>query len=175
MTKIGRFRLLGALAVTSATIAASASAAQGASYSAADRQWLRTSIEGDRFEVAGGAIAQQKGSSATVRALGAKLTSDHTKSLKDAVTLARKLHIPVPSSPTPSEQWELSIVGTLSGGPFDHWYSALEVEDHKQDISESHDEVSEGTNRQIRKLAAEDLPMLKEHLKLSTQALAVSP
>jgi putative membrane protein len=95
--------------------------------------------------------------------------------LKDAITTARELGISVPGKPTPSQQWELQIVGTLSGSQFDHWYSALEVEDHKQDISESHDEVTEGGNREIKKLAAEDLPMLREHLKLSTQALGVSP
>ena len=70
---------------------------------------------------------------------------------------------------------ELQIVGTLSGTQFDHWYSDLEVEDHKQDITEGKDEVKEGSNPQIKKLSAQDLPMLKEHLKLLMQALSVSP
>ena len=119
-------------------------------------------------------LAQQKGS-ATVKSLGARLVADHTKSLKDAIAVARKLGISVPGKPTPSQEWELQIVGTLSGAQFNHWYSSLEVGDHQQDIKESHDEVTEGGNRQVKKLAAEDLPVLKEHLKLAVQALSVSP
>jgi putative membrane protein len=161
-------------AIVALLVGSGAAAEAAGRHSAADEQWLKTSIEGDRFEIAGGIIAQQKGTSPTVRALGARLITDHTKSLKDAARLARKLGISVPGSPTPSEQWELQIVSTLSGPQFDHWYSALEVEDHKQDITESKDEVSEGSSRQVIKLAKEDLPMLKEHLKLSTQALSTS-
>jgi putative membrane protein len=170
------FRMVasGAL-VTIGLLAATGSSAQAAHVSAWDQQWLKTSIEGDRFEIAGGLLAQQKSANPTVRSLGARLVSDHTKSLKDAMAAAHKLGISVPGKPTPSMQWELQIVGTLSGAPFDHWYSDLEVEDHKQDITESTDEVKEGSNPQIKKLAAQDLPMLKEHLKLSTQALSVSP
>jgi putative membrane protein len=163
------------VAVISLAMLVLAGSAQAAHTSAWDEQWLKTSIEGDRFEIEGGTMAQQKSLNPTVRSLGAKLVADHSKSLKDAIAAARKLGISVPGKPSPSMQWELRIVGTLSGSQFDHWYSDLEVEDHKQDITESTDEVKEGTNRQLKKLAAEDLPMLKEHLKLSTQALSVSP
>jgi putative membrane protein len=170
------FRKLAAVSLAAlGVLAATGGAAQAAHVSAWDQQWLKTSIEGDRFEIAGGLLAQQKGASPTVRALGARLVKDHTKSLKDASKVARRLGMSVPSKPTPSMQWELQIVGTLSGSQFDHWYSELEIEDHKQDISESSDEVKEGSNPQIRKLAVEDLPMLKEHLKLSMHALSVSP
>jgi predicted outer membrane protein len=163
------------LATLGLIAAATSATAQAAHVSAWDQQWLKTSIEGDRFEIAGGMLAQQKGASATVRALGARLVTDHTKSLKDASKVARRLGISVPGKPTPSMQWELQIVGTLSGSQFDHWYSDLEVEDHKQDITESKDEIKEGSNPQVKKLAAEDLPVLKEHLALSIHALGVSP
>jgi putative membrane protein len=169
-----RLRRASALSLAVVGTLAISSQAQAASHSAWDEQWLKTSIEGDRFEIAGGLLAQQKGS-ATVKSLGARLVADHSKSLKDAIAVAHKLGISVPGKPTPSQQWELQIVGTLSGAQFNHWYSALEVEDHKQDITESHDEVTEGGNREVKKLAAEDLPMLREHLKLATQALSVSP
>jgi putative membrane protein len=161
------------LSLTALAMGAAGAQAQARRYSAADAQWLKTSIEGDRFEIAGGVIAQQKGANATVKALGAKLLSDHTKSLKDAIKAARKLGISVPNAPTPSEQWELRVVATQSGAEFDRWYSSLEVEDHKQDITESQDEVKEGSNTMLRNLAKEDLPMLKEHLKLSQQAVAL--
>lgn len=84
------------------------------------------SIEGDRFEIAGGNLAQQKASAQIVKALGQRLVTDHAKSLKDAEDVAKKLGIEVPSSPSPSQQWELRVVATFSGHSFDFWYSDLE-------------------------------------------------
>jgi putative membrane protein len=141
----------------------------GKSFSAWDEQWLMSSIEGDRFEIAGGQLAQSKGASSAVRQLGARLVADHSKSLQDAIDVAHHLGIEVPGEPSPSQQWELRAVADLS--PFDHWYADLEVQDHKQDIQESEDEVSKGCNREIRHLAADDLPTLREHLALAEAAL----
>jgi putative membrane protein len=145
------------------------SSCHGKHYSAWDEQWLMTSIEGDRFEIAGGQLAQSKGSSQAVKQLGARLVKDHSKSLQDAIDVAHRLGIDVPSEPSPSQQWELRAVAKLS--PFDHWYADLEVQDHKQDIQESEDEVKKGCNQEIRHLAAQDLPVLRQHLALAEAAL----
>src|SRR3978361_2314734 len=119
------------------TMFVTVSSAQAAHFSAWDEQWLKTSIEGDRFEIEGGTMAQQKSLGPTVRSLGAKLVADHSKSLKDAIAAARKLGISVPGKPSPSMQWELRIVGTLSGSQFAHWSSDPETEDHKQRMHEA--------------------------------------
>jgi putative membrane protein len=139
--------------------------------SAWDEQWLMMSIEGDRFEIAGGKLAQEKGSTEIVRNLGARLVRDHTKSLEEAVALAKRLGIAVPDSPSPTQQWELRVVATFSGREFDRWYSDLEVQDHIQDIMEAQDEVKQGTNPDVRHLAAEEIPVLQQHLELARAAL----
>src|SRR4051812_13124192 len=144
------------------------------SYSAFDEQSLKTSIEGDRFEIAGGRLAQSQGASQQVRDLGARLEKDHSKSLADAIKVAHRLHIAVPSEPSESQQWELQAVAKFTGQDFDHQYSDLEVKDHHQDISEAEDEVDMGTSAAVRKLAKDDLPTLREHLKLSQAALKAS-
>src|SRR5205085_12235569 len=115
-------------------------------YSAWDEQWLEGAIEGDRFEVAGGRLAQRKGTDPKVKALGARLVKDHAASLKDAVALARRLGIEVPKTPSPSQEWELHAVNQFSGAQFDRNYAALEVQDHLQDITEARDEVEQGLN-----------------------------
>jgi putative membrane protein len=138
-------------------------------YSAWDQQWLQTSIEGDLFEIAGGTVAQQKGSTAAVKAYGLRLVTDHTKSLKDATKLARALGIKVPKAPSPSQQWELQTVAGFSGAQFDANYADLEAKDHQQDISEAKDEVKDGTNASLRHDAKTELPTLKQHLKIAEQ------
>ena len=157
-------------AVALSGLPASAAGPSRASVSAADSMWLRTSIEGDRFEITGGKLAQTKGQNPAVKALGARLVKDHSKSLASAVKTAKRLHIEVPKTPSPSMEWELSVVASLSGAAFDQWYTSLEVADHKQDIDETKNELAVGLNASVRKEARTDLPVLRQHLKLSRAA-----
>ena len=143
----------------------------GIRYSSWDQQWVTASIQGDRFEVIGGRLAATKGTTPQVRALGARLVKDHGKSLADAERLARRLGIDIPKTPTESQQWELRTVGSFTGIAFDRAYADLEVADHKQDIQEADDEVSDGSNRTVRHMAHDELPMLRAHLQLSRTAL----
>jgi putative membrane protein len=138
-------------------------------YSAWDKQWLQTSIEGDLFEIQGGKLAQQQGDTQGVRDYGQRLVTDHTKSLQDATALANKLGIEVPKAPSPSMQWELQTVGSLNGAAFDAAYADLEAKDHQQDISEAQDEVSDGTNPAIRHDAKQEIPTLQQHLQIAEQ------
>jgi putative membrane protein len=163
--------VLGAAAGLS--VAAGGTLAHGAShakrYSAADKMSLQTSIMGDRFEIAGGKLAGQHGSTPAVKAYGARLVKDHSSSLKDAIALAKKLGIKVPTAPSPSQQWDLAILGGLTGQQFDQQYADLEAKDHQQDISETTDEVKSGSNPQIVAAARKELPTLRAHLAIAQQ------
>jgi putative membrane protein len=142
-----------------------------ASVPAFDEHNLQMSIQGDRFEIVAGKLAERRGS-APVRALGHRLVKDHSKSLTEAVRLAKRLDVDVPKAPTPSQLWEIDVLRSYSGHTFDVWYSRLEVNDHRQDIQETSDEIDQGRSRAIRALAKQDLPVLKAHLKLSKATLA---
>jgi putative membrane protein len=171
-----------ALAATALTLAlaAPASAARqsecggrtGHAVSAQDATWLMTGIQGDRFEIIGGTAAQTKGVTAQMKAFGARLVRDHSKSLRDAVRAAHRFHVDVPKTPSPSEEWELRTVGAFTGTAFDRSYSDLEVQDHIQDIQETKDEISDGCNRTVRGLARDDLPVLRQHLQIARQLKA---
>jgi putative membrane protein len=143
--------------------------------SAWDEEWLMMSIEGDRFEIAGGKIAQDKGRTEEVRNLGKTLVKDHSASLQEAIGLAEKYGIDVPDEPSPTQQWQLRVVKTFSGCKFDKWYSDLEVQDHVQDIQEAKDEVELGCNEEIRDDAKDEIPVLEYHLQLAQEALKSAP
>ena len=160
-----------ALAVLAAAVATVAGAAQGPT-SAWDKEWLKTSLAGDRFEIQGGKLALSRSHNAALRTLARHLVSDHSKSLHEGARLAASLGVKVPKSPEPSMVWELKMVSSLPTGAFERWYSSLEVYDHVQDVQEAQSEVSEGTNPDVRHEAAKDLPTLKMHLRLSRRALA---
>jgi putative membrane protein len=162
--------LLGVAAVVTGLAIAPAAAHAATAYSPLDEQILRTSIQGDRFEIIGGGIAQAHAGSVQVKQLGARLVKDHTKSLREAVALAKRLGIPVPSTPSTTQEWQLQVVSGLSGHAFDVAYSRLEIQDHKQDIGDVHTELRGGFNAEIRALERKDLPTLRIHLHLSKLA-----
>jgi putative membrane protein len=139
-----------------------------------DVVYVKTAIQGDVFEIKGGNLALGKTANASIKTLAQRLITDHTKSLHEALDIAREYGIHAQQEPTPSEAWELEELAELSGGPFDHDYAELEVADHQQDIEDARNEVLMGCNREIRADAAKELPTLREHLKLAQAALATT-
>src|SRR5437588_7253808 len=99
-------------AAAALTTAGGSAAADGtgraarAQSSGLDREYLKTGMEGDLFEIQGGKLAEARSGNAAVRKLARTLLRDHTKSFHEAAALARKLGVEVPKDPTPSEQWE---------------------------------------------------------------------
>jgi putative membrane protein len=167
----------GAAIVTLAISVSPAAARPGRAHgvSGLDKQYLTTSMQGDLFEIRGGKLAERHTHNRSVLKLARTLITDHTKSFDQTAALARRLHVSVPSSPTGSQKWELAIVGSLHNQrSFNHWYSSLEVGDHVQDISEATDEVTDGSNAEVRKDARDEIPVLRKHLRLARQALAHS-
>jgi putative membrane protein len=168
MTRVTRFLVPAAAAAALALTAASAPAkAPHGQLSAADKMWLQSSISGDRFEIQGGQIAQTRAATQAVKDYGARLVTDHTKSLKEAMALAKAHRVEIPKAPTPSEQWELRVIAGQSGAAFDTLYVDLETADHEQDIAETRDEISDGTNVGARAAARKDLPVLVTHLRIA--------
>lgn len=154
-----------------------AQAANQPQVSAQDVNYLQSSISGDRFEIIGGRIAMSKSSDSAVRRLAQRLIMDHTKSLHEAMSIAKQLNVKAPDAPTPSEVWELNTVRSLSGSTFDASYSTLEFKDHQQDIEETTFETMHGASAMVKADAKKDLPVLKRHLALAmtaTQSLGLS-
>jgi putative membrane protein len=167
-----KWSLLAALAAAMLVPGAAVSATHSrAAVSAFDKYWLKSSVQGDVFEIKGGQIAKSKGSDPSVKSLGETLVKDHSKSLSDAKKLAAKLGVRLEMKPTPSMSWELSVVQSMTGKSFDQWYAKLEVQDHVQDIQDATEAAKQATNPSVRAEAKKDLPMLKKHLALAKAAL----
>jgi putative membrane protein len=149
---------------------APAQSAPAAALSAQDEAYLMNSAEGDAFEVQGGKLALKMSKNPKVRKLATTLVADHSKSLQEAQAMGKKFHVKIEPMPSPSQAWELKIVGAQSGADFDRWYSELEVSDHNQDITEATFEQRKGQAAEVRDSAAKELPDLRKHLKLAEDA-----
>jgi putative membrane protein len=166
-----RIPVLAACAVFAGAALATTATGAGTSLSALDRHYLKSSAEGDAFEIRGGKLALEKSADREVRKLARTLVKDHSKSLRETEALARSLGVRVDAKPSPSQAWELAIVETKSGRAFDSWYASLEVQDHMQDITEAIEERDRGSNSRVRASARKELPDLRKHLKLAKRAL----
>jgi putative membrane protein len=168
-----------ALAPAAATAASTASpsptrSASGAKY-AADRHWLKAIIQSDRAEIAAGKLAQQRGTTPAVRDLGAMLVADHAKHLARITKVARRLHQAVPTSRSPVQRWQALVLGGLTGAPFDAAWLSAQIADHQQDISDTQDEVTDGSHALLRNEAQVVLPTLRKHLKAAQTASGPAP
>src|SRR5215210_7929713 len=55
-----------------------------------DKDWLKSSIQSDRFEIAAGKLAQQRSETPAVQGVGQALVVDHSKSLDASTTMAKQ-------------------------------------------------------------------------------------
>ena len=163
-----------AACLITAALPVGVAAARASSVSGLDEQYLTTAMKGDLFEMAGGKIALRKSHNPAVRKLASTLIKDHSQSYKQSASLARRLGVDVPDAPTLSQAWQLKVASRMAASTFNHWWSSLECLDHGQDISETTDEVNNGSNTEVRKDAKNELPMLHRHLNLSRAALRAS-
>jgi putative membrane protein len=163
-------RIAASIAVGVAAVAAPAHAA-APGVSAQDENYLQSAAAGDSFEIKGGQLALQRSQNPEVQALARILIRDHTQSLHEAKSLARRLGIPkVQNKPNPSQSWELRQLQAKTGADFDLQYTDLEVFDHHQDITEAKFEAKKGLSSAVVRSAKKELPMLAKHLKLSRVA-----
>ena len=72
-----------------------------------DPWYLQTAIGSDRFEIKGGTLATEQGSSGKVKTLGQRLAIDHARTLTAETKAAKSLGVAVPGSASPLEQWAL--------------------------------------------------------------------
>jgi putative membrane protein len=137
---------------------------------ALDRTWLGTITQADLAEIALGRLAADKGTSAGVKSLAARLVSDHTKDLAKVRTLARRGRIQLTKQPSPLQGWAVAALRSLSGTTFDEQWAAAQVAAHLEAIAATRGEIRDGRSASVRARARATLPMLKAHLKLA-QAL----
>lgn len=128
--------------------------------------FLSDAIKGDNGEISNGTLARQRGASKGVRDFGATLARDHSMAKTQAVAAARRERVAVPSGMTPeASQLHRRLLG-LRGASFDRAFVNAMIEDHRKDIAKFEAQARNG-DAVTRKLAAQTLPHLREHLRIA--------
>ncbi|MEP6796250.1 MAG: DUF4142 domain-containing protein, partial [Saprospiraceae bacterium] len=81
-----------------------------------------------------GQLAQQKGTTNDVKALGKMMETDHSKSMADLTAMANRKYINIPTVPTEDSKEAYNKLNEKNGSDFDKAYTAMMVNGHKDAI-----------------------------------------
>ncbi|MEJ1963162.1 MAG: DUF4142 domain-containing protein [Gammaproteobacteria bacterium] len=164
------------MAVTLATALVMAATAAPSAWAAkpAGADFIRTSIRGNLAEMAVGRLAEERGSTPRVKALGATLAKDHAAANLEAVQAAQSLGVKAPRAPDPAQKAAYRKLAALSGPKFDEAFVKRMVADHHRDIALYGREVDEDDNA-AGVYAKEALPRLRQHLELARELAGPEP
>jgi putative membrane protein len=132
-----------------------------------DELFAKKTAQGMIAEVKMGQLAASKGSSEAVRNFGKKMVDEQTQSQDVLKDVAQKLGIGLPAEMDSKQRAAVDDLSKLSGAAFDKTYTRLMVKVHQDDVAEFTSEASGGQKSAMRSFASENLPSLKEHLKLA--------
>lgn len=152
-------RLLALTAFAVVLLPASASAAPTGKF-------LQDAIKGDNSEMRLGVLAATRAARPATRAYGRTLQRDHAKAKTDAVALAHRNRIAVPTAMMPEAQAEYRRLSRLRGVAFDREFARYMVDDHRKDIADFQEQARNGRDGTAA-LATRTLPALRKHLRLA--------
>lgn len=99
--------------------------AEGGPLGPADRDLLAKVRQAGLWEIPTGQQAQQRASSERVKDVGMHLVEDHTKLDQATRELAARLHVVLPSQPSPDQQNWMAQLSSVSGADYDREFAQL--------------------------------------------------
>ena len=156
---------------------ASMSASSDASASSADAKILAKLHETNQMEVEFGKLAQQKGSSAEVKAFGKQLVQDHQSADKKIMALAKEQSISISSSAGPMDSTDakktadqkaaLERLKTMSGSQFDQEFLKTMAEGHEHALDLVKQNKGSVRDSKVKSLLSELEPVLQKHQQMA--------
>lgn len=131
--------------------------------SAQDSRFLQQAHQTNLAEIAAGRLAQQKGNSQTVKNLGAKFVTDHTRLDHALQQVAQSLSVSLPSAPTSDQQAVANRLKTLSGAQFDNLFVTSQFAGHTQAMQAGQTEIAKGSDPRAIKVASDSAPVIESH------------
>ena len=147
----------------SAAVAAPTGAAVAAVPSSQDADFLRAAHQSNLAEIAGGRIAERKGATAVVRALGARFVRDHTVLDAAVIRTAADLHIVLPDAPSPEQQELARRYEAAEPAAFDALFVTTQIVAHHEAMELGRTEIAKGSDQRVKQLAVDAAPVIAAH------------
>jgi putative membrane protein len=143
-------------------------AGQPSELSGDDRRFLENAVQGSFAEIQGSQLALEKTKSQDVKDFAQMMVQDHEKMAKEAAKLASDKGVTPPTGPSAMQVTEITALKALSGGAFDAMYvNRIGVAAHESTVQMFEEASREADDPDVKALATEALPKLREHLKMA--------
>ena len=134
-----------------------------------DDQLVIKGAQDNLFEIEAGELALQRASNTEVKQFAQKMVQDHTQAKDLLQQVAVERNITLPTDMGDQNQAVFARLSELSGAEFDRAYMTEIVNSHQQDVALLSNQAQNGKDQALKAAAAENLPALKEHLKLAQE------
>lgn len=136
-----------------------------------DTHFAKEAAHGGMAEVKLGHLAQDKGSSDSVKSFGKRMVADHSKAGDKLKDVASRENITLPTQNSAKDQATYDKLSKLSGSAFDRAYARDMVKEHEADVSAFQREANAGKDDSLKSFASETLPTLQDHLKQAKEMM----
>ena len=138
-----------------------------------DQAFISKASLSNTAEIRGGGLADSTSDTATIRAFGQQMVTDHTTAQNDLKTLGGNLNFAVTDSVDSMHSALMDTLRGLSGRMFDSVYIMNQIKDHQAAISDFQNEISEGNQSDVINYANKYLPKLQMHLQIADSIATV--
>ncbi|MER6826223.1 DUF4142 domain-containing protein [Streptosporangium sp. NPDC000563] len=142
-----------------------------------DKNFLVQAHQANLAEIEGGKAAEAKTSasgeqesSKVVRDLAKRFVADHTKLDRAVRQVADRLGVKLPDRPTAAQREQLDKLAALSGAAFNRTWISEELEGHRETLAAIEKEIESGSSPEVRKVATDAKPVVREHIELLLHA-----
>jgi putative membrane protein len=149
------------------TVVAAAAAQVNPTLSTSDASFMTIAGRGGIAEVQMAQLAERNGQSPAVKRFARKMLEDHGQTNQAMAAMAQRKQITPPETMGADQQQIYDRLATLRGRAFDRAYAQAMVADHEEDLRAFETEASNGTDAEVRAMAARHVPMLREHLRMA--------
>jgi putative membrane protein len=139
---------------------------------AADAGFLQAVHQADMAEIAAGGIAQERGVSARVRALGARFVRDHQAIDARLTATARAAGVTLPDTPSAAQLDLTKKYQSVPAAKFDALYLRTQLTAHNEAMRAGKTELAKGADARVKALVAYAAPIVKAHDDALVAALA---
>jgi putative membrane protein len=137
-----------------------------------DKLFVRQATLGSRAEIELGKLAQSRASAGPVKEFAQRMVADHGKGSDQLARLNRSAGAQLPASLDAEHQTIRDELSHKQGSEFDTAYLTSQLQDHQRTANLLEWEISMGQNDELKKFAAEQLPLVLDHLDQAKQLMA---
>jgi putative membrane protein len=139
-----------------------------------DESFYKKAAEAGMAEVAEGTMAQEKGTSQSVKDFGAMMVKDHSAANEKLKKIAMAKNVKLPDGPGLMNKAKAKKTDLKSGDSFDKDYIKSQIAAHEDTIALLQKEIDTGKDAEAQAFARETLPKVKMHLDKINQLAATA-